>query len=191
MSEYPITSPRGQAMLGYLHPMYETSRVMRAILQSQGSEFDKALTAINEVLNQFYARTATWSLETWEKELGLAPNPSLTDAERQDRIVSRLRGFGTCTITVAKSVAESYDKGAIDIAEDFGSYTITVYFVDTTGVPSNLDDLKAALRAVVPAHLDITYVYNYFVWDELDAKNWTWDQLDALNLSWDELEVFK
>lgn len=188
--QYPVTSAAGQEMATFQPPIYETSRVMRSYLQATGSEFDLVNQAINEVLNQFYVRTATWNLDKWEVELNLPPDPSLTDSERQDRIVSKLRGFGTCKISIIKSVAESYDKGTINVGEDFANYTIIVYFVDTTGVPSNVDDLKKALRDIVPAHLEIIYKYNYFIWDELDAKNWTWDQVDALGLTWDKWEVY-
>jgi hypothetical protein len=177
-------------MLTYLPRYYETSRVMRTILQAEGVEFDKLRQALDDTLNQFFVRTATWGLDRWEEELGLPVTPDQLESERRDKIISRLRGYGTATITVVKQVAEAYDKGAIDIVEDHAAYTITVQFVDTTGVPPNLDDLKAAVRAVVPAHLDIKYEFNYFIWDELDKKLWTWDQLDALALTWDELEVY-
>jgi len=190
MSDYPITSVRGQEMLTYLPRYYETSRIMRAILQAEGIEFDKLRQALDETLNQFFVNTATWGLDRWEEELGLPITPDQPEAERRDKIISRLRGYGTATIYGVKKVAESYDKGTIDIVEDHAAYTITVQFVDTTGVPPNLDDLKAAVRAVVPAHLDIKYEFNYFIWDELDRKLWTWDQLDALNLTWSELEVY-
>ncbi len=185
-----ITSTRGKEMLGYLPSYYETSRVMKSILQSEGAEFDKLRQALDETLNQFFVNTATWGLDRWEEELGLPVTPDQPESERRDKIISRLRGYGTATIAVVKQVAESYDKGAIDIVEDHAAYTITVQFVDTTGVPPNLDDLKAAVRAVVPAHLDIKYEFNYFIWDELDKKLWTWDQFDALNLTWSELEVY-
>lgn len=190
MTDYPITSTRGQEMLSYLPRYYETSRVMWAILQAEGSEFDKLRQALDETLDQFFVRTATWGLDMWETELGLTPAHDQPDAERRDKIISRLRGFGTATIGIVKQVAESYDKGAIDVIEDHAAYTVTIRFVDTSGVPPNIDDLKAAVRAVVPAHLDIKYEFNYFVWDELDKKLWTWDQLDALNLTWSELEVY-
>lgn len=177
-------------MTTYLPRYYEISRVMRAILQAEGVEFDKLRQALDETLNQFFIRTATWGLDRWEEEVGLTVTPDQPEAERRDKIISRLRNYGTATIKVVKEVAEAYDKGAIDIVEDHAAYTITVHFVDTTGVPPNLDDLKAAVRAVVPAHLDILYEFNYFLWQDLDAQNWTWDQLDALALTWDEWEVY-
>ncbi|GAW29173.1 YmfQ family protein, partial [Carboxydocella sp. ULO1] len=166
MSEYPITSVRGQEMLTYLPPYYETSRIIRAVLQAEGTEFDKLRQALDETLNQFFVCTATWGLDRWEKELGLPVTPDQPEAERRDKIVSRLRGYGTATIAVVKQVAESYDKGAVNVVEDHAAYTITIRFVDTTGVPPNLDDLKTAVRAVVPAHLAIMYEYNFFIWDE-------------------------
>jgi len=176
-------------MLSYLPRYYETSRVMRAILQAEGSEFDKLRQALDETLNQFFVRTATWGLDRWEEELGLPITPDQPEAERRDKIISRLRGNGTATISVVKQVAEAYDKGTIDIVDDHAAYTITVHFVDTTGVPPNLDDLKKAVRAVVPAHLEILYEFNYFLWDEWDRKQETWDQFDSLMLTWDQLEV--
>lgn len=187
----PLTSERGQEMLGYLPGLYQDSVVTQDLLQAEGTEFDALRQALDEIVNQFFARTATWALDRWEQELGLVTDTSQTDSERQDRIVSRIRGTGTATISVVQSVAESYDKGAIDISEEFGSYSLTVYFVNTTGVPPNLGDLKAAVRSVVPAHLDITYRFNYFRWDQLDAMDDTWDQFDALGLTWDELAVYQ
>lgn len=176
-------------MLGYLPKYYETSRVMKSLLQAEGTEFDQLRQALDETLKQFFVSTATWGLDTWEGELGLPPAQDQPDSERRDRIISRLRGYGTATISVVKNVAEAYDKGAIDIVEDHAAYTVTVHFVDTTGVPPNLDDLKAAVRAVVPAHLEILYEFNYFLWDEWDRKQETWDQFDSLMLTWDQLEV--
>lgn len=190
MSEYPVTSARGRRMTGYLPGYYQSSRVMRAIVQGQGSELDKLRQALDETLAQFFVDTATWSLGDWEAELGLPVAPAQPASERRDKIRSRLRGTGACTIKLVKQVAESYDEGAVNVAEDFAGYLVTVRFADTRGVPPNMGDLIAAVRDIVPAHLEIEYEYTYFLWDELDERDWTWAQLDALELPWDELEVY-
>ena len=167
-----ITSPRGQKMIGYLaKEFYQNNDEFTALIQSEGQEFDKLKQAIDEILDQFYVRTATWGLGKWELELGLIPVPELTNQERQDRIVSRLRGTGTATINIVKQVAESYEKGAIEVAEDHAAYTIYVLFVDTVGIPSNINDLKAAVRAVVPANLAIEYQYKYNTYAVLSIFN--------------------
>jgi len=192
MSDYPVTSTAGQRMMSYIPRYYETSRVMRALNQARGVEIDKLRQALGETLNQFFVRTATWGLDDWEEELGLQPEPGFTEAERQDRIVSKLRGCGTCTIGLVDQVAEAYDKGTVEAIQDHTIYQVTIKFIDTIGVPSNVDDLKVAVREVVPAHLEITYEYKYLTWNLMDIQSKTWDQVDILKLpsglSWDEFE---
>jgi len=161
MGDYPITSPAGLRIMTYVPKLYETSRKFRALAQVRGIEIDKLRQALDETLNQYFVRASTWGLDTWEEELGLKPLPELTNAERQDRIVSKLRGYGTCTIGLTEQVAESYDKGTIDVIQDHTISQVTIRFVDTVGIPTNVDDLKAAVREVVPAHLGIVYEYKY------------------------------
>jgi len=160
---------------------------MRSILQVEGAELDKLRQALDEVLNQFFVRTATWGLDAWEKELGLSPALNQPENERRDRIVSRIRGTGTASISIVKQVAESYDKGSIDVIEDHAAYTVTIAFVDTRGVPPNIDDLKAAVRAVVPAHLDIVYHYRYTLYQDLRA--YTYGQIRASGLTYGDLKT--
>jgi Uncharacterized protein conserved in bacteria len=188
---FPITSLRGQEMLRYLPGYYEASRIMRAVLQAQGAELDRLRGALDEILDQFYIDTATWGLDIWEQMLAMPPSADETLEERRDRIKSKIRGYGTATIQTIKKVAESYDKGIVDVAEDYSAMRVIIRFVDTTGVPSNIEDLKAILRELVPAHLAIDFEYNYFTWDELDSKAWTWDELDALGITWDQLEIYQ
>jgi uncharacterized protein YmfQ (DUF2313 family) len=169
MSDYPVTSPRGQEMMSYLPDYYQISRVMRAIAEKRGLEFDNCRGMLEAILRQFYvALTDEWGLELWEKELNLPLGDSETKAERQQRVISKLRAHGTATIKKVKTLAESYDLGLIDIAEDYSKYTV-IRFIDTTGVPSNLEDLKAIVREVIPAHLELQYKFNYFIWDELEV----------------------
>jgi uncharacterized protein YmfQ (DUF2313 family) len=150
-------------MLSYLPRYYETSRVIGSVLQAEGTEFDNLREALDSTLDQFFARTATWSLDAWERELGLSPAPAQPIGERRDKVVSRLRGTGTATIRVVKEVAEAYDLGSIDVIEEFTTYTIWIRFVDTLGAPPNLNDLKGAIRAVLPAHLLVEYAFKYFL----------------------------
>jgi len=156
-----VISQSGQRQLSYLPRLYETSRVMQGILDARGVEIDRLYQALNEILNQWFVRTATWSLERWEEELGLTPAPNQPISERRDRIVSRIRGYGTVTVQLVKEVAESYERGRVDVIPDPAAYTVTIRFVDTRGVPPNLQDLQAAVRAVLPAHLALKFEFTY------------------------------
>lgn len=162
-----LTSTTGQRMLARLPGFYETSRVMQEILQAQGAELDDMWAGISEVLAQFFTQAATWGIDLWEEELGLTPDQAQTAAERRSRVLGRLRGYGTLTIKLLKQVAEAYDNGRVDVIPDPPASVMVVRFVDTTGVPPNVEDLKAELRKLMPADWDIQYEYNYTLVYEL------------------------
>jgi regulator of RNase E activity RraB len=194
-----LTSPRGQEMAGYLPEFYEQSRIMEELLEAEGAEFDLLRQAIEELLQQWFARTATWGLDAWEVFLELPRQQGLLDSERQDRAVAKLRGFGVANKALIEQVAESYTYGeveAFDQNDGEPAYTIRIEFISETGIPSNLIDLQNAVRAVVPAHLGITYTYNWTTWNEIDTIDagapHTWDEWDTADAggpyTWDEME---
>lgn len=180
-----ITSPRGQRMKRLLPSLYQDSVVMDGLLQAEGAEFDEVRLAIQDVLNQFYVDTATWTLSRHEAIYGLPPAlPGQTDAERRARIKSHKVGFGTATIRVIKLVANSYQNGSVNVDPDFEAHVLTVRFVSVGGLPPNENDLRNAIRNVVPATWRIEYVYTYRTWAMVDAMDGglglTWDAQDAL-----------
>ncbi len=188
MSEYPVTSAHGREMMDHLPGYYGTFREIRYLAQGEGVELDSLAQAIDGALDQYFVDTATWGLDRWENELGLAPAQDQPSNERRSRIVSRLRGTGTATIRVVRQVAESYDQGAVDVVEDFAAYTATVQFVDTRGVPPNLDDLKQAVRAVVPAHLALRYAFRYTLYSDLKGI-YMYGDLAASGLTYGDLKT--
>lgn len=170
---------------------YANSVVMTNLTDAEDNELARFEQDIQTTLDQFFVNTAEYTLDRWEKEFGIKTNPTKPLAERRSVIKSKMRGSGTVTVSLIENVAESYDGGNVEVTEQADLYQFTVTFVDTRGIPPNLDDLKEAIEKIKPAHLAVTYVFSYLVWNELDAKAWTWDNLDAQNLTWDELEVLQ
>jgi hypothetical protein len=169
---------------------YETSRVFKTYLQSVGPEMDQLKQGVNEVLDQFFARkTSAWGLHIWEEELALTSYTGKPDTQRKDRIVSKIRGIGTVTIKLVKATCEAYDGGRVDVTEQPELYQFTVQFVDTMGIPPNLNDLKKAIEEIKPAHLAVFYEFRYLLWEDIDAVNITWDQQDAKTFTWDNYET--
>ncbi len=191
MSDYTITSVRGQEMLSYLPRYYETSRVMRSILQAEGAELDKLRQALDEILAQFFVNTATWGLDRWEEELGLSSYAGKPDDQRRSRIMSKLRGYGTITVSLIKNVAESYVYGTVDVIDHPEIYSFTIKFVDPRGIPPNLDDVKAAIEEIKPAHLAVEYQFTYTVWGELNTWGKTWGEFNTLGLTWGDLMTWR
>ena len=200
-------------MLALMPPYYQNSSVIAAILQAEGAQFDLLLAAMTAVNQQCYVLTATdWGLALWEAILALPPvadlnedaiprglgvltdeiGPTLTVTERQARILAWLQSAGTATTAKVESTIATYGVTAL-VFEDIPNYTIYVRFAGSTGVPASFTALSTALRALVPAHLAITYQYTYLTWAQLDAINGggpdTWSQVDALNETWDTFET--
>jgi hypothetical protein len=206
-------------MYDYLPNYYEDIREARAIVDSGSATIDGLNADIDDVLAQFYVDTATWGLAIWERIVGLpsaatysvwdtmAQRSVLLDTleyktwdlieksytlsldERRSAVKSRLRGTGTVTKDLLKSVCASYTGGTVDIIEMPAEFRVQIVVIDVAGVPSNVDALEAVVRDIMPAHLEIEYVYRYLRWTELDDYVWSWDTLDAKDYTWDEFST--
>jgi uncharacterized protein YmfQ (DUF2313 family) len=150
-------------MIGYLPGYYSLYKEMRYMIQAEGLEIDDLQQKLNETFDQHFVDTATWGLGRWETELGIKTKAGQPDDERRSVIKSRLRGVGTVTVTLMKSVAEAYDRGSIEVTEQPASYQFTIKFIDTLGAPPNIDDLKDAIEDIKPAHLNVIYEYKYLL----------------------------
>ncbi len=176
-------------MKSYIPGFLGSSQVFTSILTSEGIEFGQLRTSIEDVLKQFYVETATdWGLTLWERMLGLKTNHEKPIDQRRSSIISKIRGVGTVTISLIKNVAESFTYGTVEIAEQPEAYSFTITFSDIRGIPPNYADLQAAIEEIKPAHLAVSYVIRYLLWDDLDEEGLPWDQLDALAMAWDDFE---
>lgn len=178
-------------MYSYLPPdFYENDMLTQAILQVTGIEMDTFQSSLQEVFNQSIVNyAAEWGLSMYESELALPFEGLSPTVERQANIIAAMRGSGTITTAVLENVADSWEYGTTQVLEVFGQGLLVVKVLDVRGTPSNVADLERALRAKKPAHLRLILQFSFFIWDQLDAHNWTWNALDALNVTWDQLEV--
>lgn len=174
-----------RTMPGY----YQTSKVVETINGSDAAELQRLDERFDAVLRQFFVSTADFSLERWEKELGLEVNNNYDIEYRRNRIISKMRGSGTVTVRLIKSVAESFANAESEIIEHFSEYRFTVKFVGTIGIPPNMDDLRAALEDCKPAHLNFDFEYTYNTHADLarfthaELARWTHHELREGNLT--------
>lgn len=170
---------------------YKTSTVMANIINTQNSEIQRFKESIEKTVNQFFVDTADFTLERWEKELGLPVDNSKLDDYRKSVIKSKMRGIGTVKVSLVDTVAESYTNGEVDVIEHPEDDFFIIKFVSVRGIPPNLDDLKQALEDIKPAHLEVVYEFTYLVNDELRNTGKTYDQVKALGMTYDQLITWK
>lgn len=148
----------------YLPEYYIGVKEIETLMEVEGTEISELLLKIKSLLDQKFVEDATWGLECWEKELGLAVNPPLTEDERRSEIKARLRGSGKVGAELIKEVVDAYTNGDIEVSFDGN---INVQFTSFKGIPSNLDDVINAINEIVPAHLKVVYLYKYLLLKEV------------------------
>ncbi|BBH19838.1 hypothetical protein Back11_11830 [Paenibacillus baekrokdamisoli] len=190
MNDYPVTSAAGQDMLSDLPSYYEPILEIRIIVQSEGAEFDKLQADLAAQLNQRFVGTATWDLVNWEEELGIIPLAGQPIDQRRSVIQSKMRGIGKFTGSLLKRIAEAYNNGEVDLSFDAGKGMFTVTFVSTLGIPPNMDDIKNAIRAVMPSHLIVKFVFRYATFGMLQGYGKSFGNIETVGITFGAIETW-
>ncbi|MCR8645592.1 YmfQ family protein [Paenibacillus sp. N1-5-1-14] len=151
------------------------SPVMSGLTLSQADQLGQLREATDDTLNQFFIDSATWGLANWERFVGLPTDLTKPLDQRRSVVKSKIRGIGTVNVELIKGVAESFDNGEVVVDEDFTKCLIRVEFVGKYGIPPNIEDLKLALREIIPAHLHLDYKFKFTTHAEL--KGFTYREL--------------
>ncbi|HEX2927750.1 MAG TPA: putative phage tail protein [Ruminiclostridium sp.] len=176
-----------------LMPGYYKKSPEVAGLQAAFENWTEALKAAKaDLFLQFNISSSTaLGLMLWENALGLETDVTKSFEYRRSRVMSKLRGAGTTTKQMLKNVAESFSNGEVEIIEHNGESRFVVKFVGTLGVTPNINDLKAAIEEIKPAHLGFVFEYRYITWNDFEKYNHSWDEWNSMNLSWDKFETYR
>ena len=189
MSEWPITAAVGRDMQSMQPWFIRRSPVLTRLMDTYGDELDTYLGLTTEVIAQLFVRTSTWGLDYWELELGLPYTGELSEAERADRIVAKMRSYRQGTPFVIRLVANAYNLGNVQPVEDFRGRRLIVRFSDIRGVPTNISDMQATLEHLVRASALIEYEYSFMLWQEVMDAAVTWQELKTANITWAQLRT--
>ena len=176
-------------MLKKLPTYYQKSKVIRELFKSIELEFKSLSEETVLTENQFFVILSDRDIAKHEQDVGLVPDTVADLDTRRGRVMSKLRGTGTVTKTMMKNVAASFVNGDIEIIEYPSRYCFAVKFTSRTGIPYNIEDIKAMVEELKPAHLAVEYIFTYRLWqDVLDTlSNWT----TVKSYTWEQLLVFE
>lgn len=163
-----------QHMPKYYRDILEIEELQNAI----DLQLDELDIISNEVLKQFFIYTATWSLPVWERIFGLTVGDTTSNLkERRENIISKLRSYGTTTKEMIARVARAFTNGEIEVIEDNPNYAFTIKFTSIVGVPQNLDNFKATIDIIKPAHLAYTVEFRYNTHGQINKHELTHREL--------------
>jgi len=177
-----------EKLINNLHALKRIDPVTAQIMHSTGLSLDEIEEALKDLVdNLFFVDRATWGLDLFEKELGIEIDHSKGFDERRSIIKAKSRGSGKLTLDLIDSVCDAWKRA--DVLVTFEGGTIKIKFVDTGGVPENIDDLKNQIEDIKPAHLPVEWLYSYWIAGVFDEWNLTAAEFDAANLTAAEWDV--
>jgi hypothetical protein len=164
---------------------YVDSAIVKMIANAIATELTTADTSLASTLNQFFVNTADTSLSDWESEFDITTDTSKTDDERRSAIKAKIQSNATTTKAQLIKVISNWTGGTVEITESPSTYSIVVKFVDTIGIPSQIEDVYSAVAEIIPAHLGVTYEFMYNTWEYISGFTW----LDLKEYTWEEIET--
>lgn len=175
------------SLISQLPSFYSNSKYVKNIMECDEKEINLLIEALKDLRNQFYINTATWGLEFYERDLGIEVDINKPYDERREAIKAKMRGQGTTTIQMIKDTSMAFTGGKIDIIEQCEAYHFVIKFIDVLGTPKNIDDFKAMIDTIKPAHLTYSIEYLYNIWNMVKAKTWN----DVKTLTWQQIKETK
>ncbi|MDO4305977.1 MAG: DUF2313 domain-containing protein [Eubacteriales bacterium] len=79
-------------MMSMISPIYDKAYVAKWIFEVMSAPLSLAQNTVDDLKNQAFPETATWTLPYWERSYGIATNEALSIEERRSQII-RKRNF--------------------------------------------------------------------------------------------------
>ena len=140
-------------MLASLPAAYRKDAWVIALLGAIADADSAQRADADETAQQMFPDSMTWVLAIEERIAGITSAAGATPEERRSVLQAKWRSAtGKCDLEKIKTVCGSWDGIAAEVTYD-GASCITVLFRSSGNMPGNMDSVRAALRAVIPAHL--------------------------------------
>lgn len=146
-----IKSKKGREMITYISPIYEYSKIMQAIFEAIGQEFDNGEDLSKEILAQLFPQSATWGLIYWENAVNIATNLDEDIERRRGKIIAKLQSRYIITPEKMATIVKNYTGANVLVVENIAPYTFKVA-VNIDDIINN-KDLTTIVRKIKPSHL--------------------------------------
>ena len=144
----------------YLPSFIVKGNILKDIFESQQAEVDLLNNNIQDLIDNLFVETATWSLENWEKKYNIPIDLDDTLENRRSRILARMVSKGQpFTKETIEAIANQFTNGSVEVIEHLEDDYFTVKFVSAKGIPPKIQDVYDAINEVKASWLDIDYEF--------------------------------
>lgn len=158
-------------------------------LDAQGRVLDGLSLALDEVQRETDLTTAeSWGLEGIAELL--KRRPTADSSRRLRTALAALLRIGGDSFTLEAINDTISGCGVYAYATETGEPgVVEISFPDIPGIPRELEEIRPIIEDILPAHLEIRYVFWYIIWNELEQIIESWDDIAARALTWERLET--
>ena len=139
-------------ILAYLPKFLQKSPLFKGTNDADSKEHETIRLDLQDLLNQFFIKSATWGLERWEDLCGITTDKTLSDSVRRSTIIAKLQNPGSVTEVFLTNLINGY------IADQQGyiisyprEYRIEVLYHG--GQITDYEKLRTAISTYIPAHI--------------------------------------
>lgn len=157
-------------------------------LEAQGQALDGVAGTLDTIQREMLLTTAEDDgLEAIECLLSRRPVTGTVEGRRA--ALAALLRIGGDSFTLAAINDNLKGCGVNAVAEETGTPgKVIVRFPDVPGIPDGFEEMTAIIESILPAHVEVQYVYWYVTWAMLEEKFATWGEIEALQPTWEEME---
>ncbi|TEB09294.1 putative phage tail protein [Pelotomaculum propionicicum] len=151
-----MDSTAGKEILVMLPAYYDADNT-RAVLDTQGKEFDALKSLLLFIIDQIFAETASgWGLARWEKDLDITPAAGDSEELRRARILARLLAPSSMTKIKLEQIINQFVPGAA-VAKILDEYAFYVNMPLDGLILISIRDIFITVDENKPAHLEAVY----------------------------------
>ena len=133
----------------YLPGFIAKSNIIKDIYKSQQVEVDLLNNDIQDLINNLFVESSTWSLEKREKEYNIPTDLDDTLENRISRILAKMVSKGKpFTKETIEAIANQFSNGDVEVIEHLEDDYFTVKFVSAKGIPPKIQDVYDAINEI-------------------------------------------
>lgn len=139
-------------ILAYLPKFLQKSPLFKGTNDADNREHETIRLDLQDLLNQFFIKSATWGLERWEDLVGIKTDTTKSLESRRDAVIAKLQNPESVTETFLTNLINRYivDKAGYIISYP-SEYRIEVLYHG--GQVLDYEKLRQSINTYIPAHI--------------------------------------
>lgn len=139
-------------ILAYLPKFLQKSPLFKGTNDADNREHETIRLDLQDLLNQFFIKSAAWGLERWEDLVGIKTDTTKSLESRRDAVIAKLQNPESVTETFLTNLINRYiaDKAGYIISYP-SEYRIEVLYHG--GQVLDYENLRKSINTYIPAHI--------------------------------------